>query len=237
MTKAPKRIVVDTILLDLDDTLIREHDFVLSGYSAVAAELAPALGIADSDIRSRLIQIYDSPDRSRAFNTLLEPFGRLDLVHSCINTYRTHYPQIELTPSANALLRALDGRVALGVVTDGPLAMQEAKVVALGLRDRCIEVVCTDSIGGKATWKPSPAGILEVLTRLDADPTRAVYIADNPHKDFLASARAGVHSIRLRHEGQLHAACEAEVGGAPDHEISDLIEALDLLVLPTSSNT
>lgn len=143
-------------------------------------------------------------------------------------------------PPAEALLLELLDHVKVGVVTDGPLVMQEAKVAALGLRERGLEVVCTDSLGGRETWKPSPIGLVEVLRRLDVAPDRAVYIADNPHKDFLATARAGVHSIRLRHEGQLHADCVPETGAEPEHEIGELTDALTLLSLTaerTSSNT
>lgn len=230
MTWTP--IEVDAIILDLDDTLIREHDFVLSGYAAVAKSLAPILNAQESELRTRLSSIYDGPDRARAFNVLLEPFGRPDLVMTCVDTYRSHSPSIALTPSAESFLTQILGRIPVGVVTDGPLVMQEAKVEAVGLRKRGIEVVCTDSLGGKAAWKPSPAGLIEVLRRLDTEPARAVYIADNPHKDFIATARAGVWSIRLRHPGQLHENCTPDIGAEPDLEITDLTEALTALSLP-----
>ncbi|GAA8846836.1 HAD family hydrolase [Helicobacter pylori] len=230
MTHSP--LEVDAVILDLDDTLIREHDFVLSGYAAVARDLAPTLGVPERAIGDALRGIYDSPDRSRAFDALLEPHGRPDLVRRCIDTYRGHAPSIHLTPSAELLLTELLGRVPVGVVTDGPLVMQEAKVTALGLRDRGVEIVCTDALGGRETWKPSPAGLVEALTRLDAAPHRAVYIADNPHKDFVATARAGVHSVRLRQPGQLHHDCEADPGGEPEQEVRDLRDVVTLLQLP-----
>lgn len=230
MTSAP--FEVDAVILDLDDTLIREHDFVLSGYAAVAEDLAPVLDAPKQGLLNELVRIYDSPDRSRAFNALLDPYERPDLVRRCIDTYRGHAPDIRLTASAESLLTQLLRRVPVGVVTDGPLVMQEAKVAALGLRERGVDVVCTDALGGKAAWKPSPAGLLEVLARLGTDPDRAVYIADNPHKDFVATARAGVHSVRLRQPGQLHHDCEPEPGAGPEREVTDLADVHPLLRLP-----
>lgn len=235
MTGTP--FAVDAVILDLDDTLIREHDFVLSGYAAVAEDLAQVVDAPQQVLVDELVRIYDGPDRSRAFNALLDPYGRPDLVRRCIDTYRGHTPDIKLTTSAEALLSELLGKVPVGVVTDGPLVMQEAKVSALGLRERGIEVVCTDALGGKTTWKPSPAGLLEVLGRLGTAPQRAVYIADNPHKDFVATARAGVHSVRLRQPGQLHHDCEPDAGAEPEQEIQDLLDARALLQLPGPSNT
>lgn len=234
MTGAP--IAVDAVLLDLDDTLIREHDFVMSGYAAVARDLAPTLKVPEHRLLDDLVRIYDGPGRSRAFDTLLGPYERTDLVQRCIQTYREHTPRISLIPSAEAFLSQVLDRVKVGVVTDGPLVMQEAKVTALGLRERGVEVVCTDALGGRAAWKPSPAGLLKVLTRLGSQPERAVYIADNPHKDFIATARAGVHSVRLRQPGQLHFDCEPDTGSGPEHQVTDLLEVHALLQLPDPSD-
>lgn len=228
---------VDAVVLDLDDTLIREHDFVLSGYSAVAEALSHELDVPQRDLLDQLNVIYEGPDRSRAFNALLDPFGRADLVTTCIDTYRSHKPRISLTPDAEDLLAGLLTLVPVGVVTDGPLVMQEAKVAALSLRERGVEVVCTDALGGRGAWKPSPLGLHEVASRLGVEAARAVYIADNPHKDFIATARAGMHSIRFRQWGQLHAGCEPEGDGTPDHEITNLADTWAILGLTPTSNT
>lgn len=229
-------IEVDAVIFDLDDTLICEHDFVLSGYAAVAKLLAPLLGAPEQELLQRLVKIYDSPNRSRAFNALLDPFERADLVPFCVDTYRSHSPHIALTDSAETILGHMLGQVPVGVVTDGPLVMQEAKVTALNLRQRGIEVVCTDALGGRDAWKPAPAGLLEAVSKLGVAPNRAVYIADNPHKDFIATARSGVRSVRLRHEGQLHYSCQATNEGAPEFEVSDLLEINSVISWAKSSD-
>lgn len=231
-----QRFEVEAVVLDLDDTIIREHDYVLSGYAAVAAALSPALSVPESQLLDRLTEIYDGPNRSRAFNALLDPFGRPDLVAACIDSYRCHIPRIGLTDSAEALLTQLLGQVPVGVVTDGPLVMQEAKIEALGLRDRGVKVICTDALGGRQMWKPSPAGLVAVLNDLGAPPRRAVYIGDNPHKDFLAASRAGMHSVRLRQPGQLHASCQAERGADAGAEIPDLADAFSVINLVKQSS-
>lgn len=230
----PTPMGVDAVIFDLDDTLILEYDFVLSGYAAVAQRVAPLLGFPEDGLLRRLTQIYETPDRARAFDTLLTPFGRGDLISTCIDTYRGHTPQIQLTPEAEAVLTHFLQCVPVGVVTDGPLVMQEAKVAALGLRNRGVEVVCTDALGGKDAWKPSPVGLLEVLSRIGVEPARSVYIADNPHKDFIATARAGVLSIRLRHVGQLHYNCEPRYANEPMYEVADLRDVLALINCPQS---
>lgn len=113
--------------------------------------LAARLDQAETDLFARLVSIYDGPDRSRAFDALLEPLGHTDLVKPCIDTYRSHRPTIDLIPEAEVLLARLLEVVPVGVVTDGPLVMQEATVAALVLRAWGVEVVCTDAIGGRDT--------------------------------------------------------------------------------------
>ncbi|WP_106849629.1 HAD family hydrolase [Blastococcus sp. Marseille-P5729] len=220
---------VDAVILDLDDTLIRERDYVSSGYEAVAKTLEGLLDTPARTLVCRLEAIFDSPDRARAFDAVLAPFGREDLVAQCVETYRSHKPNVELKASAQVLLEQLSGVVALGVVTDGPLVMQEAKVAALQLRERGLKVVCTDSLGGRDAWKPSPIGLIEVFRQLEVRPDRAVYVADNPHKDFLAASRAGTHSVRLQEKGQLHVDCAAPAGGEPEFVVQDLLSILDFV--------
>lgn len=223
---------VDGVILDLDDTLITEHSYVESGYRAVSRWLSPQVGIPEQNLLNRLWAIFDSKDRSRAYDALLGPMGRPDLVADAVGTYRGHEPEIVLTHEATLLLKALHPCCPVAVVTDGPAAMQDAKVQAVGLREAGIHVVLTDELGGRATWKPSPAGLLVAASILGVDPSRCVYVGDNPHKDFLAARRAGMYSIRYRTAGQLHEGCQASDGEGPDLEVTSMAGVLAALRTP-----
>jgi len=94
-------------------------------------------------------------------------------------------------------------------------------------------VVVTGELGPDA-WKPSPRGYAEVLRRLgDVSPADAVYVSDNPAKDFLGARRAGLRSVRVRRPGGIYTELEPETPDhAPDVEVAGLEEvpaALDAL--------
>ena len=56
------------------------------------------------------------------------------LLHQLVEIYRTHAPDISLTPdSATAIQSCGNAGIGLAVITDGPFASQQAKVLALGL--------------------------------------------------------------------------------------------------------
>lgn len=229
MTRPTQTLEVDAVILDLDDTLIVEHEYVRSGYRSVARMLAGEIGLDEATIAQRLDEIYHSPDRGLAYDALLGPIGREDLVPATIAHYRSHEPEISLSPDGAALLDILTASYPIAVVTDGPEVMQDAKVRAVGLRERGIPVVLTDTLGGRETWKPSPAGLVVAASQLGVEPHRCVYVGDNPHKDFLAARRAGMHSIRYRTAGQLHATCEPEPDEGPDLEVTELRDVLAAL--------
>ena len=88
---------------------------------------------------------------------------------------------------------------------------------------------------GTEFWKPSVEPYLRVLELLGVAPARAVYVGDNPAKDFLGARRAGMRSIRWRRRGGLHARAEP-VGpeSAADWETTT-IRGLERLLLSGSS--
>lgn len=221
------------VVFDMDDTLFRETEFVFSGYAAVSKRVGPSLGVPSNKVFLELMEIFATPDRSKAFNVLLDRYGREDLINDCVATYRNHRPDISLTQDASFALSACLRYGPVGLVTDGPESMQAAKVEALHLRERGVFVVLSDSLGGRAAWKPSPVGLLEVAHRMQIPTDQLVYVADNPLKDFLAATRAGMKSIRYRAEWQLHARAEAASASAsPTIEIGSLKCLPQVLGLP-----
>lgn len=210
------------VILDMDDTLFCEYDFVVSGYSAVSRALRIE-GMTEDALLARLLEIFQTEDRSRAFDALLTPLGRGDLIPEAVKTYRNHSPDISLTHEADELVARLADVRSLAIVTDGPASMQRQKAQALGVEQRVDAVIYSDDIAGRDSWKPSPVPYLAAAERLGLPPTECVYVGDNPHKDFLGAHRAGMASIRFRAEWQLHSKCEADnAHSAAGREVSSL---------------
>ena len=129
------------------------------------------------------------------------------------------------------VLAQLHQSFSLGLVSDGYLEVQQRKWRALALAHFFDAVIFADSFGRDA-WKPSTAPFWKVLDMLGATPDAAIYVGDNPIKDFIAARQIGMTTVWVRRSG-----CEythirpPSDEHAPDHIIRSLEELPDL-VLP-----
>ena len=213
------------IAFDLDDTLCSETDYVRGGFEAVGAWLEKARGIAG--FTPLALKALDEGVRGTIFDHVLKQTGQEDAIHTLvpemIAVYRGHTPKLRLAPEVADMLRTLSLRAHLAVVTDGPLAVQRAKVAALGLENFVDTVICTDQ-WGRAHWKPAPRAYEEV-ERLYPMPRRDLYayVGDNPAKDFITPRKNGWRTVRLIQKGGLH---ESDAAPAPEYEAEANVTAL-----------
>ena len=225
------------IVFDLDDTLVWERDYVRSGFRAVDVALVACAGLALGAAFGRLWADFEAGVRGDQFDRLLAAYPTAPVsVADLVDVYRTHTPEIALAPEWQALLTALRPAHRLGVITDGPLASQQAKAAALGLADRVDAVVFSD-MWGRAAWKPSPRPY-EELARALALPARALtYVGDNPAKDFVTARALGWQTVHLRHPAQLR--CADEPPGpafAAHHEVGSVRDLARLLGAPLDAS-
>jgi len=83
----------------------------------------------------------------------------------------------------------------MGLLSDGYLEVQQRKFEALGLASFFEAVLFTDELG-RSFWKPHAKPFEVLLQRLCInDPEKAIYIADNPLKDFLGANKLGMTTI------------------------------------------
>ncbi len=212
------------VLFDLDDTLYPERDFVDGGFRAVGRFLARHVGISPRVIARRLRVLHDRDGRGRLFDTLLEDLGHEpdpDLVLAAVLAYRTHRPRLRPFPEVVDTLDILHGAgIATGLVSDGLSAVQRRKLAALPAVARLLDVVVLTDELGSTHAKPSPVPFRVACRMLDADPTTAVYIANDPRKDFAGARAAGLSTIRT---GRLPQEGGATVVRAGDGIDADLV--------------
>jgi putative hydrolase of the HAD superfamily len=219
------------VVFDLDDTLYPERDYVRSGFAAVADHAARAIGEDPQEVLRELWQMFESGVRGDTFDRWLRGRGRDPAIDGpgMIETYRRHTPRLLPYPDVVPALEALRGETRLGLITEGPRAVQQAKLEALGLRPWFDKVVILGE-DERGAWKPSREPFDRWLEGSGLSPEEAVYLADNPAKDFLGARRAGWRSIRIRRADGLHRDEEPAGDEArPDEEAEDLTSLASIL--------
>lgn len=190
--------MVRALIIDLDDTLYDERDYVLSGFKAVARDIASRFPhVAPDPLFADMVAELDAHGRGKVFDRALQHAGVAPeprLVADLVEAYRDHRPEIALWPGVADALADLGRDHRMAVVTDGLARMQQRKAAALGIERLVGEVLyCWEHDAPK----PDPACYIEALRRLDARPEETVVIGDNPGHDMAAAHAVGCRSIRV----------------------------------------
>ena len=170
------------VVFDLDDTLISESEYRLSGIAAV---------------ESAISSLYGEPFEGRIHDALRAGVDDLwgwscqqlglpsEVKTSFLWIYRLHMPTISLAPGILSLLHTLmDSHVSLAVLTDGRSITQRLKLTAVGLSS--IPLFASED------YQSSKPSLDRFIAIEQLWPNRNyVYVADNPVKDFLAPNSRG----------------------------------------------
>lgn len=185
-------------VLDLDDTLYLERDFVRSGFQAVSEWLK--LNRAVSGFFERAWDLFQKGIRGRIFDIVLEGTNLQEagLLEEIVECYRYRKPIISLLPDAYKFLRN-HRRHELAIITDGFSLTQWNKMSELDLKEKVGKIVVTGD-WGRAFWKPHLRAFKEVMG--SRQPAECCYIADDSQKDFIAPfTLEWAQSVRIRRIG------------------------------------
>lgn len=222
------------LVLDIDDTLFLERDFVRSGFLATESVIASQFG--KQGFADECWALFLQGERHTIFDQLLDEFNiekTPALIQSLIKAYREHTPTIELLPDAIKLLQAAHKTIPITAISDGPLKMQQNKVHALQL-DRWIETILLTDLWGPEAEKPNRKCFLEIERIYGLSGRDCIYVGDNPGKDFVGPNELGWISVRIRRELGIYSLEEPEARGKPDIEITDLTQLLEIFNLNNS---
>jgi len=191
----------EAVIFDLDDTLYPEREYVISGFKATSFLIEQRFGFEQAYVLERLIEMFDAGVRGRNFDLFLDEQGVTfapEQILDLILAYRKHEPDIALPKISEKVLHKLKGRFKLGLLTDGYLETQQRKVIKLGL-DKIISVIVYSDEWGREFWKPNRKAFEEASRLLGIEPSKCIYIADNPEKDFKGAKECGMSCIQLQH--------------------------------------
>ncbi|WEG07572.1 HAD family hydrolase [Microbacterium horticulturae] len=118
----------------------------------------------------------------------------------------------ELYPEAAEVLTALRSRgILTAIITNGPSAVQRAKLERVGL-DGFEAVIVSGEVGME---KPDAGIFRTALDRLGVDAAATVHVGDNQSADVAGASSAGLTAVWINRTG-------AEKMSDPDHAITDL---------------
>jgi putative hydrolase of the HAD superfamily len=217
------RIETRALILDLDDTLYLEREYVRSGFAAVGRYMAEMAAIPD--FGERCWVLFERGVRGTTFDRVLSECGLRSSIEPAelIEVYRRHTPTLELLQDVTPFLHAWPADRPLGLITDGPVASQSAKIAALGLDHRLHPIVFSDAFGTEFR-KPHVKPFETVEKALGLRPDQLTYLADNPRKDFVAPRRRGWRTIRIRRSLGEHSQRDDPGDCAADSEIASFAE-------------
>jgi putative hydrolase of the HAD superfamily len=182
------------IVFDLDDTLYKERDYVLSGVAAVIKSCC-VIGLIDPAVANAPftpdVDVGNFIDALCAHLSLPSTFKT-----SLLWMYRLHEPAIALDKPTKAALQLIRSKAkATAIITDGRGITQRLKIKALGLSD--IPAFVSEE---HENGKPAPDMFLAVVKRWPG--CKYTYVGDNTSKDFVSPNALGWFTVGLRNNGR-----------------------------------
>lgn len=186
------------VLVDLDDTLYPQAEFLDQAWRAVAAFGATRGLDADALLGALREETAAGPAGGGLIDRALDRLGAAAAHLPALRAaFRAVSPE-PLTPYPGVVraLNRLRGRVPVGLVTDGEVAGQRRKLAALGMVDAFDTVVFSD-LAGPARGKPHPAPFRAALDDLGLPAAEVVMIGDHPDQDAAGAVAAGMPAVRV----------------------------------------
>lgn len=176
------------LVLDLDDTLYPELNYLKSAYHSIASEL--------SDNNNQLYELMLSKyiNSEDVFSFLVTEYN-VELQH-LLDLYRYHIPNIQLYPNVEKVLNYFSENGEIAIVTDGRSKTQRNKLRALGLTDILTTIVISEEL---KTEKPCRENFEKVVSETIGN--KYIYIGDNLKKDFITPKEMGWTTICLKDQG------------------------------------
>jgi putative hydrolase of the HAD superfamily len=182
--------VESAVVFDLDDTLaVTDRD-----RSALLAEAADRADVPLTFDRQAYLDAHREHSGTASRRPVFEALVGSD-APALTRAYREAVGEA-LAPidGAESVLSRLRTDHRLGLLTDGPGETQRDKLRRLGWRDAFDAVVVTGPLGAP---KPDSRAFEAIIDALGVSPRRAVYVGDDPARDIVGAAEAGLRSVQI----------------------------------------
>lgn len=180
----------NALVIDLDDTLYNEIEYLKSSYIEIAKDIDSFLY---KDIYEKMFQLYQSGDN--VFKYLSDKYKKKS-IQELLELYRNHKPNIKLFDYVSDCLDFLENEYSFAIITDGRSITQRNKIKALGLDHYLTKIIISEELGSE---KPNVENFKSVEEELKCK--KYFYIGDNVKKDFITPKKMGWITICLMDNG------------------------------------
>jgi putative hydrolase of the HAD superfamily len=220
---------IKLIIIDLDDTIYSEYDFIQSGFQALASDIMFYCH-HDRTFLVKKMNEYYLEDKKRVFNNLIS-FLNIEKIYSvskCIETYKFHKPIIKPYQDFFSFYKKISlNKINLVLLTDGTIQQQKNKVIGLGIKDYFKSIYYSDYYGIDYR-KPNPEIYNRIIKDFKVSVDEVIVIGDNPNKDFFCRKTLGICSIQIIRPNAIYA---NEIAYLDDIKPERVIHSLDEITL------
>ncbi|MDB1921730.1 HAD-IA family hydrolase [Clostridium tertium] len=222
--------MIKGVVFDLDDTLILEYDYIVSGFKVVANRLSKDLKKEESEVFDKLIELFEESSKL-VYNRLLDEYNfkyENEYIEELIYIYRNHYPSIELCDEAIYTINMLKKEgIKLGVISDGYKEAQRKKIEKINNK-YFDSIIITDELG-KEFWKPHEKPYILSADELDIKFEEMIYVGDNISKDFIKANELGITTVGIKHEKGIYKELKFSNEYLPKYWVQSLKEIISLI--------
>ena len=214
------------VVFDLDDTLYKEVDYLISAYEEIAFFLQNIVQVDYTTLFDEMVYWYTH--KANAFQNILDKYDPSGIyMGDLLHMYRNHIPNIRLEESVKFTLETLKNlNIPIAIMTDGRSIQQRNKIGILGLEEYTDDILISEEFG---SGKPDVSNY-EYFMKLNPG-HQYFYIGDNTKKDFVSANELGWVTICLLDDGRnIHKQdFSLREMFLPQHKIEDLKDCLPFI--------
>ena len=183
------------VLVDLDDTLYREIDYI----GSVVKQFCK-VNLIDLDIADKALHEFERERHQDTLDFFLKKFEIMDKFHKnqIFDIYCNSEIKIKLYNGVFDFLKnQIPPNIHLAILTNGVVQVQKNKVRLLGL-DEVVEKIFYARDAGSKFEKPHPVSYQTVLNYFNISAKNSVMVGDNLKNDFLGAKNLGIEAILVK---------------------------------------
>ena len=186
------------LAFDLDDTLYPEISYVHGGFKVISDYMQKKYNSNAKEFYKKLISIKNLEPSAKVLDIALGTYQLKDrkLEEKLIELYRAQTLKLKLFPGVRSMLNQFKKKYTLALITEGKEIVQKRKLNHLKIAGFFDTILYTLDLGDDFK-KPSELPFRQLLNSHKIKPQEALYIGNDPNKDFIGAKKVGIRTVRI----------------------------------------